>query len=369
MTAFGFCLNVGTRVAGLLAAARRPAHQWLVGVGAPVPRGCLGRGCKSAAPISHRGPPRLLLERRTGTRRSPVRGAGPVLPSEAADPKRPPRFLSEGSGSRTRYTDGGLEVRRPTKSPPMPTPLRPTPGTTVRVLDEDLELAAAVDQAVFKQARLAAVAPLLVVPKGPWEPPPAPRARGRDFGLLILSGLLVRDMELAGRSFVELRGPEDLLRPWDDAADVTSVSARISWTAREPTRLAWLDGDFASSICSWPQITAALVARATRRARLLSFRLAILELGTSKSGPRQCCLPTQGAPRSRQLPFHKGSTDAGGDRRPAHACRSSAANVSSPPHPPPRRRLVDAPRIVGAATPPLPKRERPGFQRTRAATS
>jgi CRP/FNR family cyclic AMP-dependent transcriptional regulator len=160
----------------------------------------------------------------------------------------------------------------------VPTPLRPTPGTTVRVLDEDLELAAAVDQAVFKQARLAAVAPLLVVPKGPWQPPAAPRARGRDFGLLVLSGLLLRDMELAGRSFVELRGPEDLLRPWDDAAEVTSVSARISWTAREPTHLAWLDGDFASSVCSWPEITATLVARATRRARLLSFRLAILEL-------------------------------------------------------------------------------------------
>jgi hypothetical protein len=33
----------------------------------------------------------------------------------------------------------------------MPAPLSPRPGTTVRVLDEDLELAAAVDQASFKQ--------------------------------------------------------------------------------------------------------------------------------------------------------------------------------------------------------------------------
>jgi CRP/FNR family cyclic AMP-dependent transcriptional regulator len=160
----------------------------------------------------------------------------------------------------------------------MPAPPSPTHGTTVRVLDEDLELAAAVDQASFQQARLAAVAPLIEVPKGAWEPPSAPRERARDFGLLVLSGLLVRDMELAGRSFVELRGPEDLLRPWDDAAEITSVSPGISWTAREPTRLAWLDGDFASSVVTWPEITATLVARATRRARLLSFQLAILEL-------------------------------------------------------------------------------------------
>jgi len=151
-------------------------------------------------------------------------------------------------------------------------------GTAVRVLDEDLELAAVVDRESFEQARLAAVAPLLEVPAGPWEPPSAPRERRRDFGLLILKGVLVRQLELAGRSFVELRGVEDLLRPWDDASEVTSVSARVSWTALEPMRLAWLDGDFASSISAWPELTAALIARATRRARLLSFRLAILEL-------------------------------------------------------------------------------------------
>ena len=148
----------------------------------------------------------------------------------------------------------------------------------VRVLDEDRELAATIDPGRLEQARRRAIAPLIHVPKGGWEPPYAPREPGRDLGLLVLSGLLSRDLQLAGRSFIELRGPEDLLRPWDDAADVFSVSARITWTVREPTRLAWLDGDFASETAAWPEITSALIGRATRRARLLSFRLAILEL-------------------------------------------------------------------------------------------
>jgi CRP-like cAMP-binding protein len=154
----------------------------------------------------------------------------------------------------------------------------PRAGTTVRVLDEDLELAAAVSQESFREARLAAVAPLVEVPKGPWTPPAAPRQRGKDLGLLVLDGLLLRDLELAGRSFVELRGAEDLLRPWDDVTEVVSVNPRITWTAREPTRLAWLDGEFASSVAAWTEITSVLMARATRRARLLSFRMAILEL-------------------------------------------------------------------------------------------
>ena len=160
----------------------------------------------------------------------------------------------------------------------MPAPQGPRAGTTVRVLDEDLELAAAVPQQTFSEARAAAVAPLLEVQQGPWTPPSAPRAGATDFGLLILSGLLIREIEVAGRSFVELRGAEDLLRPWDDASEITSVETRITWTAREPARIAWLDGEFATSVGAWAEITSVLMARATRRARLLSFRLAILEL-------------------------------------------------------------------------------------------
>ena len=148
----------------------------------------------------------------------------------------------------------------------------------VRVLDEDLELAAAIDPGRRRQARIRAIAPLIEVPQGSWEPPSLPRQPGRDLGLLVLSGLVSRDIELAGRCFVELRGPEDLLRPWDDAADVTSISARPTWTVREPMRLAWLDGDFASETAAWPGITSALLERATRRARMLSVRLVILEM-------------------------------------------------------------------------------------------
>ncbi len=148
----------------------------------------------------------------------------------------------------------------------------------VRVLDEDVDLGAAIEPGRRAQARRRAMAPLLEVPEGPWTPPTSPRERGKDFGLLILTGLLSRDMELAGRKFVELRGPEDLLRPWDDATEVTSVGAAITWAARAPTRLAWLDAEFASETAQWPEVASALLARATRRARLLSFRLAILEL-------------------------------------------------------------------------------------------
>jgi CRP/FNR family cyclic AMP-dependent transcriptional regulator len=150
--------------------------------------------------------------------------------------------------------------------------------TLVRVLDEDPELGSALAPAQLERARIAAVAPLLVVDRGSWEAPPAPRHARRDLGLLVLAGLLRRDLEVAGRVATELRGPDDLLRPWDDVTDVASVGGRIAWTAIEPTRLAWLDGEFADAVAPWPRLMAAVLERAVRRARLMSFRLAIGEL-------------------------------------------------------------------------------------------
>ena len=40
-------------------------------------------------------------------------------------------------------------------------------------------------------------------------------------------------------------GDEDVLRPWDDDAEPTSVPAEVTWTVLRPTRLAVLDEHFA----------------------------------------------------------------------------------------------------------------------------
>jgi CRP/FNR family cyclic AMP-dependent transcriptional regulator len=158
------------------------------------------------------------------------------------------------------------------------TPARVARATIVRVLDEDTDLASAVEPGQLREARLAALAPLVVLGEGDWDPPRTARDPAMDLGLLVLDGLLRRNLEVAGRTFSELRGPEDLLRPWDDADDMASIKGRVTWSALEPTRLAWLDRDFASAAAQWPEITSILLKRAIRRARLLSFQLAVQEL-------------------------------------------------------------------------------------------
>ena len=48
-------------------------------------------------------------------------------------------------------------------------------------------------------------------------------------GLLVLDGLLIRRIELAGRFAAELLGPGDLLRPWQEDDEVASVSRTSGW--------------------------------------------------------------------------------------------------------------------------------------------
>lgn len=157
----------------------------------------------------------------------------------------------------------------------------------VRVLGHDENLASALDPASREHARRVAVAPLVEVPRGAWQPPTTALDPRRDLGLLVLSGLLTRDQHVAGRTFTELRGPEDLLRPWDDDAEASSIRGHVSWTALQPTAMAWLDGDFAMAIARWPEITSALMGRAIRRSRMLSVRTAVLSSGTCTSA--SCC--------------------------------------------------------------------------------
>lgn len=140
----------------------------------------------------------------------------------------------------------------------------------VRVLEEDPELAAGLDPTSVQLATRHAIAAVEVVAPGPWEP--ACPADGGDgsLGLLVLDGLLMRDVTFAQAACTELLGRGDLLRPWDWERDVMTIKPSIAWTALQPVRLAVLDRRITAVMGRWPELVSALVGRAVRR----SFELA-----------------------------------------------------------------------------------------------
>ena len=104
----------------------------------------------------------------------------------------------------------------------------------VAVLDVDPDLARDVPPGQLAAARARALAPTVCLPPGDWRPP-APRGgehRGH-LGLLVLSGLLTRNINLLGRVSMELLGAEDLLRPYDDGAADASVPHSVTYTVHE----------------------------------------------------------------------------------------------------------------------------------------
>lgn len=134
----------------------------------------------------------------------------------------------------------------------------------IRVFDRDPDLLAGVEEPAATHLRTRMAARRVWVEAGPWVPAIAAGERSGHLGLLIVDGLLVRTMHLAGRESSEVVGPGDLIRPWD-ADDTGSVACVSEWRVLRPTLLASLDQSFAARVARWPAVMAALLERSTRR--------------------------------------------------------------------------------------------------------
>jgi hypothetical protein len=144
----------------------------------------------------------------------------------------------------------------------------------VSLFDLDPDLADGLDGSRVAAAARAARVTTERVGEGPWSPPSA----GEDgFGLLVLSGFLVRRVGREGRYGAELLGRGDLLRPWLIPAEFASQPFEPAWQAIAGVELAVLDGDFARRMAPFPEVAVHLVERAMLRSRHLALELAIVQ--------------------------------------------------------------------------------------------
>ena len=95
-------------------------------------------------------------------------------------------------------------------------------------------------------------------------------------GFLVVDGLLLRQIEVAGTVAAELIGAGDLIHPGDvRASDLTPLNGRLRWTVLAQTELAVLDGVFSARAAEWPQIFGRIALRAVWRTHGLALNLAI----------------------------------------------------------------------------------------------
>ncbi len=108
------------------------------------------------------------------------------------------------------------------------------------LLAADPDLFAEVDEATLRRCE-----PLLTVRAAHLERGSASgflqAAEPSALGLLLLDGLMVREVHLGSRHCVEVLGPGDVLRPWVSLGADTSISIESNWRVLDYAQIAILD--------------------------------------------------------------------------------------------------------------------------------
>jgi CRP/FNR family cyclic AMP-dependent transcriptional regulator len=152
------------------------------------------------------------------------------------------------------------------------------PSGSVLLLQADPELVRGLDQRRAREAAQRLYARAIELPRGRWTDAQTVNGGSRPIGLLVLSGLLVREATVGDHPSAELLGPGDLLRSWDDAENEVLLPRSVEWTALTATRLAIIDQAFTVRAAQWPEVFASLIERASRRAERLVVMQAIAHL-------------------------------------------------------------------------------------------
>jgi CRP-like cAMP-binding protein len=148
----------------------------------------------------------------------------------------------------------------------------------VRLLSADPELGERLTADEQDRARQQLVAGVVHVPAGRWDPSGLVDPDSSPLGLLIIDGLLLRDLDLGRRASTEVLGAGDVLRPWDADSPVSELPLIARWTVLEDLTIAVLDERFLHAAVRYPAVVDALFARAARRHRGLSVRLVVNQL-------------------------------------------------------------------------------------------
>jgi len=154
------------------------------------------------------------------------------------------------------------------------------PHRLVQLLAEDPDLAEDLSPEEESRARRRVVVPAVTLNLGD----EAALARRMDhpglIGFLVVEGLLMREIVLAGSVAAELIGAGDLIHPGDvRASDLSPLNGRLCWTVLQSAELAVLDGIFTSRAAEWPQIFGRIALRAVWRSHGLALNLAISHQG------------------------------------------------------------------------------------------
>src|ERR687887_2745032 len=126
---------------------------------------------------------------------------------------------------------------------------------TIRLLDADPDLAGLLSEPRREQAERELVVRTHRLPVGPWDVTRLTGANADHVGLLILKGVLSRELIVADNVSAELLGPGDLVRPWQPPSRAGLLPVHAVWSGLSPLTVGVLDRRFAAEAARYPEST------------------------------------------------------------------------------------------------------------------
>jgi hypothetical protein len=117
-----------------------------------------------------------------------------------------------------------------------------------------------------------------VLDAGVWNADKLAGASAEHVGLLILDGVIAREVLVSDTISTELLGPGDVVRPWRLQDTGSLLQHEIRWNVLTRTRFALLDRRLGAELGRYPEVGAAIVDRVNERAVRLAVTQAISQL-------------------------------------------------------------------------------------------
>src|SRR6478752_3105343 len=115
-------------------------------------------------------------------------------------------------------------------------------------------------------------------PVGEWDGGRLTDADPMHLGLLLVDGVLAREVVLGDTVSTELLGPGDILRPWHLEGPPELLPVVVRWNALSGVRLGLIDRRVAVALGRFPEVSAVIVDRLSERAQRLAVTQAISQL-------------------------------------------------------------------------------------------
>jgi CRP/FNR family transcriptional regulator, cyclic AMP receptor protein len=113
---------------------------------------------------------------------------------------------------------------------------------------------------------------------GPWNAEKLTGTSPDHIGLLIIDGVLAREVLVSDTVSTELLGPGDVVRPWRLHDESTLLRHVVRWNVLTRSRVGLLDRRFGTVLATFPEVNAALIDRVNERALRLAITQAISQL-------------------------------------------------------------------------------------------